>query len=440
MGYVGFIEHNTSLRRERVRALVLAALLVASFAAVAEAENDSSSIRTKPDSTLLVGPPTATVPFPLAEPAPPAAAPQQAPPAVQPAEAPAPAPVVAQPWPENVPSLKPGTDKSVAIAAKTTKTTRPPTTTAAKNTTGTANKAATPSVPVASQSAKQSQVAALPPQPTNAASLTPVKVTLQATIIQGSPPLHEPLVWTVSKPGQSNKQIGLQVASMTGPRGEFSIPPGDYVVTIKQREAVVTQPLTVGAVPVAKTIVLNTSIVAVRMIPYTGGRIVTDPIHWEVFATGLGAPGPNSKVADAVAPQSAFMVTAGYYVVRSHYHGVDSDLAMLVEPGLSYSYTVDLYAANVVAQASGPSKAMSQVKWQLVRSTPEADGTHHVVAENTGANPTFLVREGNYMLIATGADGSVGEAPLAVIAGRTHTVRVTLKPGATQTVKTSTNG
>jgi hypothetical protein len=96
MGYVGFIEHNTSLRRERVRALVLAALLVASFAAVAEAENDSSSIRTKPDSTLLVGPPTATEPFPLAEPAPPAAVPQQAPSAVQPAEAPAPAPVVAQ--------------------------------------------------------------------------------------------------------------------------------------------------------------------------------------------------------------------------------------------------------------------------------------------------------------------------------------------------------
>ena len=420
-----------------MRALVLAALLVASFAAVAEAENDSSSIRTKPDSTLLVGPPTQ--PFPLAEPAPPAAAPQQAPAAVQPAPAPAPAPVVAQPWPANVPSLKPGTDKSVAVAAKTTKPT-PPTTTVAKNTIGTANTAATGSVPVASQAAKQSQVAALPPQPANAASLTPVKVTLQAAIIQGAPPLHEPLVWTVSKPGQSNKQIGLQVASMTGPRGEFSIPPGDYVVTIKQREAVVTQPLTVGAVPVVKTIVLNTSIVAVRMIPYTGGKIVTDPIHWEVFATGLGAPSANSKVADAVAPQTAFMVAAGYYVVRSHYHGVDTDLAMLVEPGLSYSYTVDLYAANVVAQASGPSKAMSQVKWQLVRSTPEADGTHRVVAENTGASPTFLVREGNYMLIATGADGSVGEAPLAAIAGRTHTVRVTLKPGATQTVKTSTNG
>jgi hypothetical protein len=425
-----------------VRALVLAALLAAGFASVAEAGNDIQSLRTNPDSTLVVGP-TSQSPLPTAEPVAPVAT-QIPAPAAQPAPAPAPTPVVARPWPENVPSLKPGTDKTIAVASKSTAApgaATPPTTAAAKNTTATANTAATGSVAVATQNAAaQNQVAALPPQPTNAASLTPVKVTLQAAIILGAPPLHEPLVWTVSKPGDSNKKIGLQVASMTGARGEFSIPPGDYVVTIKQREAVVTLPLRVGPTAVVKTIPLNTSIVGVRVIPYTGGKIVTEPVHWEVFATGLGRPGPDSKVADAVAPMTSFTLAAGYYVVRSHYHDVSSDLAMLVEPGVSYSYTVDLYAANVVAQASGPSKAMSQVKWQVVRSAAEADGTHHVVATDTGANPTFLVREGNYMVIATGADGSVGEAPLAVVAGRTHTVRVILKSGATQTVKTSTSG
>lgn len=425
-----------------MRALLIAALMAASFATVAEAGNDTGSLRTSPDSTLVVGP-TSQSPLPTAQPVEPAPT-QITAPVPAPAPAPAPAPVVAQPWPENVPSLKPGTDKSVAAAkpATTTKVAAatPPTSAAAKNTTATANTAATGSVPVATQSAKQNQVASLPPQPANAASLPPVKVTLQAAIIQGAPPLHEPLVWTVSKPGTSNNKIGLQVSSMTGPRGEFSIPPGDYIVTIKQREAVVSQPLTVGSAGMVKTLTLNTSIVSVRMIPYTGGKIVTEPVHWEVFNTSLGRPGPESKVADAVAPQSAFTVPAGYYVVRSHYHDVSSDLAMLVEPGVSYSYTVDLYAANVMAQASGPSSAMSNVKWQVVRSTPEADGTHHIVATDTGAHPTFLVREGSYMVIAIGADGSVGEAPLSVVAGRTHNVKVTLKPGATQTFKTSTNG
>jgi hypothetical protein len=418
-----------------VRALLLAALLVASFATVAKAGNDGSSVPIHPDSSLVTSP--NQTPLPAPEPV-----------AAQPAPAPAPV-VVATPWPENVPSLKPGSEKpavaTASSASQTSKAVASKTTTKSTTTGGTASTA--PAASTASQttasktSATQNQVAALPPEPTNAASLTPVKVTLQAAIIMGAPPLREPLQWTVNKPGTNNKKIGLQVASMTGPRGEFSIPPGDYVVTIKQREAVVSQPLTVGTAGVTKTMVINTSIVAVRMILYTGGKIVTEPVHWEVFQTALGRPGPDSKVADAVAPEASFTLAAGYYVVRSHYHDASSDLAMLVEPAVSYHYTVDLYAATVVGRAVAASGASANdVKWQVVRSTAEPDGTHHVVATDSGPNPSFLVREGNYLVIATGADGSVGEAPLAVVAGRTHQVKVILKKGASATVKTSTAG
>ncbi len=407
-----------------MRALLLAALLVASFATVARAGNDGSSVPIHPDASLVTSPNQAPLPAP--EPV-----------VAQPAPAPAPV-VVAAPWPENVPSLKPGTETpAMATASSTSQSTKAVASTTTTKSTTTSSAASTAS----KTSATQNQVASLPPQPTNAASLTPVKVTLQAAILAGAPPLHEPLQWTVSKPGTNNNKIGLQVASMNGPRGEFSIPPGDYVVTVKQREAIVSQPLTVGSAGMTKTLVINTSIVAVRMIPYTGGKIVTEPVHWEVFQTALGRPGPDSKVADAVAPEASFTLAAGYYVVRSHYHNASSDLAMLVEPAVSYHYTVDLYAATVVGRAVGASGASANdVKWQVVRSTAEPDGTHHVVATDTGANPTFLVREGSYLVIATGADGSVGEAPLAVVAGRTHQVKVILKKGATATVKTSSPG
>ena len=422
-----------------MRALLLAALLATSFATVASAGNDGSSVPIHPDASLVTSP--NQTPLPAPEPV-----------AAQPAPAPAPAPepvVVATPWPENVPSLKPGSAKPAVAtapsASQSTKavagTTTTKSTTTASATTGSAASTAPAASTASKTSATQNQVAALPPQPTDAASLTPVKVTLQAAIIMGAPPLREPLQWTVNKPGTNNKKIGLQVASMTGPRGEFSIPPGDYVVTVKQREAIVSQPLTVGSGGVTKTMVINTSIVAVRMIPYTGGKIVTEPVHWEVFQTALGRPGPDSKVADAVAPEASFTLAAGYYVVRSHYHDASSDLAMLVEPAVSYHYTVDLYAATVVGRAVAPSgSSANDIKWQVVRSTAEPDGTHHVVATDSGANPTFLVREGSYLVIATGADGSVGEAPLAVVAGRTHQVKVILKKGASATVKTSTAG
>ncbi len=414
-----------------MRALLLAALLVASFATVARAGNDGSSVPIHPDASLVTSP--NQTPLPAPEPV-----------VAQPAPAPAPAPVVvATPWPENVPSLKPGTGSAAVTTAATTVPSSKPvaSTTTAKTTTTSTASTTTATSTATKTAATQNQVASLPPQQPSLPSGPPVKVTLQAAILAGAPPLREPLQWTVSRPGTNNNKIGLQVASMTGPRGEFSIPPGDYVVTVKQREAIVSQPLTVGSAGMTKTLVINTSIVAVRMILYTGGKIVTEPVHWEVFQTALGRPGPDSKVADAVAPEASFTLAAGYYVVRSHYHDASSDLAMLVEPAVSYHYTVDLYAATVVGRAVAASGASANdVKWQVVRSTAEPDGTHHVVATDTGANPTFLVREGSYLVIATGADGSVGEAPLAVVAGRTHQVKVILKKGATATVKTSTPG
>ena len=415
-----------------MRALLLAALLVASFATVARAGNDGSSVPIHPDASLVTSPNQTPLP--------------------------APEPVVAQPAPGARAGTRGGCHplarERAEPEARHGKCCRHdggdhgPEFQAGRqhddhqdHDDGARPRPRRPPPRRAKTAATQNQVASLPPQQPSLPSGPPVKVTLQAAILAGAPPLREPLQWTVSRPGTNNNKIGLQVASMTGPRGEFSIPPGDYVVTVKQREAIVSQPLTVGSAGMTKTLVINTSIVAVRMILYTGGKIVTEPVHWEVFQTALGRPGPDSKVADAVAPEASFTLAAGYYVVRSHYHNASSDLAMLVEPAVSYHYTVDLYAATVVGRAVAASGASANdVKWQVVRSTAEPDGTHHVVATDTGANPTFLVREGSYLVIATGADGSVGEAPLAVVAGRTHQVKVILKKGATATVKTSTPG
>jgi hypothetical protein len=414
---------------EKVRPFVLAVLLTAGLATTARAANDSQNIRINPDSTLVIAPGQA--PPPSSKQAAPAIN-QTTAPAAQPAPlaAPVPQPVSvpvaeSKPWPENVPSLKPGTDKAMAATAARNSPSKP-TSTAGQNQSG---------------QNQQDQVAALPPAPANAAALTPTKLTLQAAIADGAKAITEPLQWTLSKPGNASRKIGDQVASMTGPRGEFSVPPGNYVVTIKHHEAVVSQPLTVGSVAIVKTIVINTSIVGISLIPYTGAKVAVDPVHWEVFATALGRPGPDSKVADAVAPSTSFTLAAGYYVVRSHYHGVHTDLAMLIEPGLLYSFTVDLYAANLVPQVISPSgKPVKDVKWKVVRLGTESDGTHAIVATDDGASPTFLIREGSYIVIATGSDGSVGQTPIAVTAGKTHRIKVILKVPTTSVTKTNTSG
>jgi hypothetical protein len=382
-----------------VRALILATLVATGFITVALAAGEKNS-------GVVVTPPAPQVTTPPAPPAP-APAPVVAAPPPAPPQA-----IVEAPWPDNVPKIKPGTGGTPLVAAAP----------------------AAPAVGqslTATQPVTSTQTASLPATPIP--SGPPTKVTLQASVMQGAKPLRDPLVWTISVPlAGTIDQPGAQVATQNGPKGEFALPQGTYVVTIKDAEAVIHNVMIVGATPISKVIPLNVSVVGVKMIPYTGAKVITQPIHWEVFSSAIGAPGPRSKVVDAFAPQTYFTLVAGYYVVRAHYSDIHADLAMLVEPGVTYSYTVDLYAATVAAKVvDHAGKApKGDVTWEVIRTAVDAAGQHQVVASNKGANPSFLLREGNYMVIATAADGSKGQTAVAVRAGQTSRITVKLaKPG-----------
>ena len=393
-----------------MRKLILAALVVAGFTATAYAANEKS--QTLPANSGAMDS-AAKQPAP---PAPPPAA------AVQPAPQPAPPPppkVVEVPWPDNVPSLKPGTGLA-------------PTAPANQKVLATATSAKVATTTAISATTTPTQVAALPPNPANAAAVATTPVTLQASAMAGLKPLKDTaIVWTIYK-ADSNNQATEKLASQTGAQAQFSLAPGSYVVAIRDAESLGSQFFTVGSQPISKVIPLNLSVVQVKMIPFTGAKPVTDPVHWEMFANALGRLGPDSKVADRFEPMTVFHLSAGYYVLRSHYQGTHTDLAMLVEGGVTYHYTVDLYAASVAAQAVGASgkKPKADVTWQVVRAKAGTDGQREVIATDKGASPNFLLREGEYLLIATSADGTVGQAPVAIQAGKTQHVKVILKPAA----------
>ena len=388
-----------------VRKLILAALVAGGFAATADAAHEKT--QTLPPSAPVTAP---VVPPPV----PPAAV------VVQPPPPPPPPPkIVEAPWPYNVPSLKPGTGFKIAAA---------PTKVAPVA-------GATKSAVTKAGTTTPTQVASLPPNPTNAAAVATTEVTVQASSMPGLKPLRDTaIVWTVYK-ADANSQPTEKLASQTGPQAQFSLAPGPYVVAIRDAEALGSQFILVGPQPITKVIPLNLSVVQVKMIPYTGAKPVIDPVHWEMFANALGRPGPDSKIADRFEPMTVFHLSAGYYVLRSHYQGTHTDLAMLIEAGVTYHYTVDLYAASVAAQAvaAGGKRPKTDVTWQVVRAQAGTDGQHEVIATNTGTSPNFLLREGNYLLIATAADGTTGEAPVAILAGKAQRIRVVLKPAAKTT-------
>lgn len=390
-----------------MRALILATLVATGVAAVVLTGCETDASHSQP---VVQAPPPAPPPTPVVQ---------------------APPPVIEAPWPANVPSFKPGTGGVPLVAAMTTTAAAPATAISVQGAT-TGRSAVAPTT--------SNQVAALPPAPINP-SANPTKVVLQAAIMQGAKPLRDPLVWTISLPMAGTLTTpGQLVTTANGPKAEFSLAPGTYVVTIKDAEAVVNSVMIVGTEPIAKIIPMNFAVVGLRMIPYTGGKIVAQPIHWEVFSNALGPPSGASKIGDALAPQTIFLLPAGFYVVRSQYSDVHADLGIHIEAGVTYSYTVDLYAATLDAKAIAVSGKAPKVdiSWQVIRMAVDAGGQHQVVATDTGASPEFLLREGDYMVIAVGADGSTGQTPITVRAGKIHKVTVKLLP-ATKT-PTSTSG
>jgi hypothetical protein len=389
-----------------VRALILATLVAAGFSSVALAASENSS-------GVIVKPPAPSVATPPAPPPAPAPAPVvTAPPPPKPV-------VVAAPWPDNVPKIKPGTGGTPLIAANPV---APAAVAAAPAAVATTNQSTT-----TGQQPAATQTASLPPTPIP--SGPPTKVNLQASVMLGAKPLHDPLVWTVSVPlpGTVN-QPGTAVATQNGPNAEFNLPQGTYVLSVKDAEAVVNSVMIVGPTPISKVVPLNISAVGVRMIPYTGGKLIKDPIHWEVFNSALGAPGPNTKIADRLSAQDNFTLAAGFYVVRAHYSDIHADLPIHIEPGILYNYTVDLYAATLVAKVvdSKGKAPKTGVTWEVIRMAADAVGQHQVVATDSGPSPDFLLREGTYMVIATAADGTKGQTPIAVSAGKTSKITVKL--------------
>jgi hypothetical protein len=235
-----------------MRALILASLVATGFIAVALAAGDNNG-------SIVVRPPAAAVTKP--PPAPPAPAP--APLVVAPPPAPVPAPAVVETsWPENVPSFKPGTGGVPLVAAKATSP-------AALAVAASAAGQSLSSTQASAATRIGTQTASLPSTPIP--SGPPTKVTLQASIMQGAKPLRDPLVWTISVPQLGTiDQPGTQVSSQNGPKAEFELPQGTYVVTVKDAEAVVNSIMIVDATPISKVIPLNLGIVGLKMIPYTG--------------------------------------------------------------------------------------------------------------------------------------------------------------------------
>lgn len=255
---------------------------------------------------------------------------------------------------------------------------------------------------------------------------TEAEVILSAAIGLDGKPLTEPVSWVVTKLDKNGKPAKKPTVQESSPVLKTKLKPGQYQVLASAQKMTAKQTFTVGKEPVVRTVTLGMADISIKMITSKGRKPVKDPIQWEMLTYVKGDANKGQRVDIVTAPTASFTVPAGGYVVRASYKGVTADLVVPLKAGQSYEYTLNLYAGYGEGAAfSGKNKVQQDVHWQVVREKPNAKGEYELVTEQHAPEPTIMLREGKYLLIARYGK-TWGMEKLQITAGEVAKVKVKL--------------
>jgi len=258
------------------------------------------------------------------------------------------------------------------------------------------------------------------------AATAEAEVTISATNGADGKAMTEPVSWTITKLDKNGKPGKTPTVQEAAAILKTKLKPGQYQVLGQAKGMAAKQTFTVGKEPVVRNVMFGMSEINIKMITSKGRKPVKDPIQWEMLTYVKGQPDGGKRVDIVTAPTASFVVPAGGYVVRATYKGTTADLVVPLKAGQAYDYTLNLYAGYTEAAAfSGKNKVMQDVTWQVVREKPNAKGEHELVAEQVGAEPKIMLREGKYLVIARYKD-MWGKERLNVTAGEVAKVKIKL--------------
>jgi hypothetical protein len=253
----------------------------------------------------------------------------------------------------------------------------------------------------------------------------PVKVKLEAVIIQGAKALKDDIKWSVSPIGGSEQKA--QQVTKASP--ELALLPGRYRVQATLGLSTISKDIVVDKAG-KQTFDFNSGYARFNMIPQRGAKPIEENIHWELYRYTKGGIDENHKLADFVAPSPQVTLPEGWYSIRGHYDGVLADTVIEVKAGILYKYTVVAYAGKVgLSAVTSKGKAVKdKLTWTIQRAAADKNGKRQTIHTDVTAAPTVMLREGKYIVTAQAGD-LYGEAPLDISAGKTKKLKVELKQG-----------
>lgn len=238
--------------------------------------------------------------------------------------------------------------------------------------------------------AAESVAAAGPPQP----------VTLVARITDDGEAIPGGVVWRVFETRtDANGDLAL-AAKSDDATAHLELPPGQYVVHVAYGRAQTTDTMTVAAGENSKSLVLDAGAMRLNAAVTGDVPIPINLLTFDVFTSGTESE--RTLVAEKLSPNAMVTLNAGTYHVVSNFGSVNAVVRadLRVEPGQLTEATLYHKAAQIsfklVSEAGG--EAIADIDWTVKTS----DG--QTVFSETGAFPTTVLAEGDYLVLAQRGD------------------------------------
>jgi hypothetical protein len=261
--------------------------------------------------------------------------------------------------------------------------------------------------PVADDIGGPPELAPLPevaPEPSAAAAaiaavVDPQPVTLSALVTSGGKPVDQGLAWRVFAP-DGNGQLQLAARSDDAV-AKIRLAPGNYVVHVAFGRAQASDTLTVKEGKNDKSLVLDVGGLRLNAAVTGDVAIPFNLLHFDVFTAGQ-SDADRALVAQNLSANDIVTLNAGTYHIVSYFGDVNAIVRadLQIEAGKLTDATLYHRAAQtsfkLVSTAGG--EAIADVDW-TVKTT---DGT--TIFTNTGAFPSTVLQEGDYLVLAKRGD------------------------------------
>ncbi|WP_245408250.1 hypothetical protein [Zhengella mangrovi] len=248
------------------------------------------------------------------------------------------------------------------------------------------------------------------------------RLTLKASLVQGSDPIPRGMTWRVFLTTTGDDGRLPLVASAQGGDASFDLAPGAYLVHAAFGRAGATKRVTIKPGETrAETVVLDAGGLKLNATLSGGVRIPPQKLKFSIYDVHEDVNGEHALIIPDVKPGTVVRLNAGTYHIVSTYGAVNAVIRsdIRVEAGKLTEAVVEHRAAQLTLKLvrDHGGEAIADTSWAVMTEAGD------IVRENVGAFASMVLAEGNYVIVAKNRD-HIYQRDFTVVAGKNQDVEV----------------